>query len=85
MTVPAIRDTSPLARGFTVNIAQEANQWRLRVWLEGRPVANELHDTPTACAMRVGALVLDGTVGANLRKAAGVAVAEAVRRNTGGQ
>jgi hypothetical protein len=78
--LPTIRETSPLARGFTVSIAEAAPSWHLRVWVDGRPVCDELHDSPSKAAMRVGALVLDGTVGAKLRAEA----ADAVRRATGG-
>lgn len=93
--VPKISGKSPLAEGFTVNIrdAREADDrdelaieaiaggkpWHLRVWSQGSPVESSYHDKPSSAAMRLGALVMDGTVGAKLRDIAKDAAGELFR------
>jgi hypothetical protein len=68
---PHLRATGPLAQGFTVNLTENPDQsYRLRVWLQGKPIVDEPHPTPSAAAMRVGALILSGMVGAKLKEAA---------------
>lgn len=85
-TVRAIKGGSPLAEGFTVNIADATNlfidspaaneavaagrPWRLRVWNAGRPVEDSYHARAQDAAMRLGALVMAGTVGARLKNEA---------------
>lgn len=79
IAVRPISATSPLARGFTVSILPEAHPaggWWLRVWSDGKPVENSRWASPSKAAMRVGAIVLDGTLGANLRGQAVAAAAQ---------
>jgi len=86
-TVPKISGSSPLAVGFTVNIADlsenpgharewtpealaavdRGDKWHLRVWSQGQPIESSFHQTPSKAAMRLAAIVMDGTVGAKAR------------------
>jgi len=75
--VPSISERSPLAEGFTINImdARErgtpiedpSKPWHLRVWAQGQAIESSFHDKPSSASMRLGAIVMDGTVGARAR------------------
>ncbi len=83
-SIPRISGNSPLARGFTVNIVEEPHEaggWWLRVWNQGEPVENSRWPSASKAGMRVGAIILDGTVGAQLR---GQAMAAAAQFMSGG-
>lgn len=86
-SIPRISGSSPLARGFTVNITEEPHDlgdWWLRVWHDGKPIENSRWAKATDAGMRVGAIILDGTLGANLRGQAMGAVASMMGDRFGG-
>lgn len=58
--------------------------WHLRVWSGGQPVESSFHAKPSAAAMRLGALVMDGTVGAKLRGLAVEAAGDLFRNAAAG-
>ncbi len=62
----AIRATSPMATGVTVNISPEGNRARLQVWVSGEPKINEVHDSVIECAKRFGSIVLGGALGSKI-------------------
>ena len=79
VAIPRISANSPLARGFTVSIVEEASpagDWWLRVWNQGEPVEDSRWSSASNAGMRVGAIILNGTVGANLRGQAMAAAAQ---------
>lgn len=64
--LPAIRATSPMATGVTVNISPEGERARLQVWVSGEPKVNEVHDSVLDCAKRFGMLVVGGALGSKI-------------------
>lgn len=54
----AIRSSSPMAEGVTVNIRPAGDGFHLRVWILGAPVEDSMHATATEALTRVGMIVM---------------------------
>lgn len=57
--LPAIRESSPLADGITVNIRQADRQYHLRIWVQGASVEDSLHPTPSAAVAALARIIAD--------------------------